>query len=109
MVAPLDKTYRGRVVRLCELVGDDGVLDGFVFEDCEIMGPAVVSLQGKGSLVNSDLGGPADALLWEVPLSRPTVIGAILALNCTFEACRFRGVGFAGPPDFVSKFRSGVH
>ena len=34
---------------------------------------------------------------------RPEVLGASLALNCTFEGCTFMNVGFAGPPEFVQQ------
>jgi hypothetical protein len=104
---PDDKTYTDKVVSLCEYAGEAGVLDGFRFEGCDIKGPAVVVLQGEGSLVNCTFQGEPDALLWEVPVSRTTVIGVILLKACHFEQCTFINVGFAGPPDFITSMKRG--
>ena len=46
--------------------------------------------------------------MWEITPERPEVIGAILALNCTFEGCTFMNVGFAGPPEFVQQIRQSL-
>ena len=105
---PEDKAYRGRVVRLTELAGDDGILEGFTFDDCTIRGPAVVVPQGTTTFAHSNLGGDLDAILWEIPPERPRVTGAILAVDCTFEGCTFVNVGFAGPPELMTMFRSDV-
>jgi hypothetical protein len=102
-----DKTYESKVVRLTELAGDEAVLRDFVFIDCDVRGPAVILLRGS-TLANSMLGGPADSVLWEIPAERMQVVGAILVENCTFEQCRFSGVGFAGPPDAIAQMRTEV-
>jgi hypothetical protein len=103
------KTHEHRVIWLRDLVPDDGVLDGHTFVDCEVNGPAVLVLQGDHTVLgHNDFGGPSlEAVLWEVAPDRPTVVGAVLALNCTFNDCRFRRIGFAGPPDFIQKMRAG--
>jgi hypothetical protein len=104
-----DKVYHEHVVRLCQLAGDDGVLDGFEFTGCQIKGPAVLALQGQTNLTSSNLGGPTpDAILWEIPHSRPVIVGAILVNNCTFDECTFEKVGFAGPPEFIEMISSGA-
>jgi hypothetical protein len=99
-----DKTYENRVVRITELVDVDGLLDGFTFVNCEISGPAVVVPSGS-RMSGNDPGAPPDSLLWELPGDRIQKVGVILARNCTFEECRFRNVGLAGPSDFVQSFR----
>jgi hypothetical protein len=90
------------VIRISELAGERGLLEGFVFEGCDLKGPAVLVPQGS-TFVEANLVGDPDALLWEIPPDRPEVIGAILALNCTFEGCTFMNVGFAGPPSSCSR------
>ena len=97
---PGDNVYRDAVIQIAELAGEQGVLEGFVFEGCDLKGPAVLVPQGS-NFANSNLVGDPDALLWEIPPDRPGVIGAILVRNCTFEGCTFLNVGFAGPPEFV--------
>lgn len=104
-----DKIYQERVVRLCELAGDEGALDGFEFTGCQVKGPAVLVPRGGVSITNSNLGGPSqDALLWEIPRSRPVVVGAIPVTNCAFDGCTFERVGFAGPPEFIETMRVDV-
>ena len=102
-----DKTYEGKVVRLCELAGDEGVIRGFVFIDCDVRGPAIIYPRNS-TFVQVAFGGPADAMLWEISVDRTHVIGAILVDDCTFERCRFTSVGFTGNPDFIALMRSEV-
>lgn len=104
---PGDNVYRDAVIRVAELAGEQGVLEGFVFEGCDLKGPAVLVPQGS-NFANSNLVGDPDALLWEIPPDRPGVIGAILVRNCTFEGCTFLNVGFAGPPEFVRQVRQSL-
>jgi len=106
-VQPGDNVYRDAVIRISELAGEQGVLEGFVFEGCDLKGPAVVVPQGS-NFANSSLVGDPDALLWEIPPDRPEVIGAILVRNCTFEDCTFMNVGFAGPPEFIEQVRQSL-
>lgn len=104
---PGDNRYRDAVIRVAELAGDGGVLDGFVFEGCELKGPAVLIPQGS-NLANSNLVGDPNAVLWEIPPDRLEVIGAILARNCTFENCTFMNVGLAGSPEFIQQVRQSL-
>lgn len=104
---PGDNVYRDAVIRVAELAGDRGTLDGFVFVGCDLKGPAVIVPQGS-NFANSNLIGDAHALLWEIPPDRPEVIGAVLARNCTFEDCTFVNVGLAGPKDFIEQVRQSL-
>ena len=110
-MAHTEKIYHHRVVRICELAGDEGVLRNLAFEDCEIRGPAVLVLQATRPdsvrLHNNSFEGNMDAILWEInPEVRPEVIGAILCVDCTFDTCNFTKVGLAGPPEIIQSFRS---
>lgn len=104
---PGDNVYRDAVIRIAELAGEQGVLEGFVFEGCDLKGPAVVVPQGS-NFANTNLVGDPNALLWEIPPERTEVIGAILLRNCTFEGCTFINVGFAGPPEFIEQVRQNL-
>ena len=104
---PGDNVYRDAVIRISELAGEQGVLEGFVFESCDLKGPAVIVPQGS-NFASSRLVGDPDALLWEIAPDRPEVIGAILVRNCTFEDCTFLDVGFAGPAEFVEQVRQSL-
>jgi hypothetical protein len=108
VVAPDDRYYEDRVVRLADLVGSGTVLDGFTFVGCQVEGPAVI-LPHDSVFAENDFNSPTtDALLWEIPPERAEVVGVIEVTNCTFERCRFAHVGIAGPPPVVDHFRSSL-
>ena len=85
------------VVRLPDLATASPMIDGHSFENCLIVGPAVMLVLGGTTISGCDLGGDAVALFWLVePEDRPSVLGAIGARNCEFLGCRFENVGLAG-------------
>jgi hypothetical protein len=99
------ETYEDQVVKITDLVGDDGILDGVSFLGCQIKGPAIV-WPGSSALRECNLGGPGpDAVLWEAPRSGTVLVGVIIAKNCTFERCTFLNIGFVMPPDRVRELR----
>ena len=109
-MAHTERIYHHRVIRLCELAGDEGIISDVAFEDCDIRGPAVLVLQATRPdsvrLQSNSFEGNMDAILWEIdPQTRPEVIGAILCVDCTFDSCTFSKVGLAGPPEFTSQFK----
>ena len=104
---PGDNVYHDAVIRITELSGQQGVLEGFVFKGCDLKGPAVLVPQSS-NFANTNIVGDPDALLWEIPPDRPTVIGAILIRNCTFEDCTFMNVGLAGSPEFIDQMRQSL-
>jgi hypothetical protein len=102
-----DRTFRNDVVRLADLTVQGITVDGYEFVNCRIMGPAVVVLQDS-SIVSCGWDGPdVNSIFWEVPDTRPLVIGAIAVINCTFSNCRFEGVGVAGPPQLREQLEQG--
>ncbi len=99
---------RNDVIRLSELAGDDGIIDGHHFEDRHIKGPAVIVVQGDFSLLENEIKGDPDAFLWEISPERERVLGAILVKDCTFEGCTFTNVGIAGPPEVIERIRASL-
>lgn len=102
------KEKRGGDIYLADLARDNGVLEGFHFEGCHVMGPAVIVVQGEFDLVNNTIEGDPDAFLWELQPDRERVTGAILVKDTTFERCKFTNVGLAGYSDFIEQVRQGV-
>jgi hypothetical protein len=102
------KKKRGGVVYLTDYAETNGILDGFSFEGCHVMGPAVMVVQGEFDLVNNTIEGDLDAFLWEIKPERERVSGAIVVKDTTFEGCTFTNVGLAGYPDFIEEVRQGV-
>src|SRR5215210_2529428 len=80
--------YTGEVIRLALLAGDDATVRDLTFTDCDIKGPAVALFDG-GKLDGCKFaGGNVDAIVWEIPLGRPRIVGAVRVLNCKFFGCR---------------------
>ena len=99
------KERQGEDVYLAEVAREYGILDSFRFEDCHVMGPAVIVVQGEFDLVNNTIEGNPDAFLWELPEERDVVTGAILVKDTTFNNCTFTNVGLAGYREFINQVR----
>ena len=110
-VVEANKRFVERVVRLTDLVdivtGEGPRLSGYLFEECQIKGPAVIVLKGC-TVTRCNMGGNPDALIWEIPPERTQVIGAIEVVDSTFTGCTFEGVGFAGSPEMAAQMREGI-
>ena len=82
------------------------VLQDMTFVDKEIVGPAVlVPMDDQVSVIQSYLGIDADAVLWEIPVEREHLSGAIGLERCTFLRCRFINIGVGGPPEAMEHIR----
>ena len=99
--------YTGEVVRLALLADHDATIRYREFADCQINGPAVMVAQGC-EFTNCGWDGEPDRLFWEIPSPRAMVIGAVLLQDCRFIGCRFSGIGIAGPPEAIAKWREGL-
>jgi len=102
--------YCDETIRLCELAGDAGYLQGLSFINCEIRGPAVLSAR-ETMITNPRWQGDPDSILWEVFYERAAkgVTGTILALRCSFEDCTFVKVGYAGRTDEIQSIRASMN
>lgn len=107
MVTVADDRVKDQVVRLPDMTVVSPLITGLVFENCLILGPAVVAMVNGGAVEGCSFDSPADALLWDFPADTIRV-GAIGLDDCSFINCRFQGVGFAGPPDFIAEFTAGL-
>ena len=104
-----DRTYRDKVIRPWDVAEQDGSMRELVFEKCHVEGPAVLVPMGC-SFISNTFEADSSAMFWEIdPSTRPVIVGAFHVVNCTFEECRFRNVGFAGPPELIAQFREGTN
>ena len=101
-----DKTFLQQVVRVCELVRDTDVLDGFIFQDCQILGPAVFLVMDETEIADSRFNGPDVVFPIQGQRSYHGMIGL---RNTKFRECRFERIGFAGDESFVESFLAGTH
>jgi hypothetical protein len=99
---------REQVIKIPDLVSAAGILDGFSFRDCTVVGPAVLLPLDETTFDHCVFEGDPDAIAWEIPPPRVRVVGAVAVRRCTFSDCRFSGIGIAGPPDQIAAFRTNV-
>ncbi len=94
------------VLWLPSLFVKTNVISDTRFEQCRLVGPAVIALLGDSSLIGCDLPGPFEAFFWEIPAEREMVFGAVAFVNCEFVGCRFDdSVGLAGPRELGEALR----
>lgn len=90
-------------VRLNDLADAEGYISNLLVQDCTVYGPAVVVFGGV-NFTGCTFDPDAESVLWPVQRGRATVTGALMFRNCSFENCRFVGVGLAVPEDDVPGF-----
>ena len=100
--------FDGASVRIVNLAESSDVLEGFDFNDCDIVGPAVLAVLDHVTMTHNSFDGDMESVLWEVPRTRTRVLGAIGIRNCTFRDCRFHRIGLAGTAEFVVAFITGT-
>src|SRR5439155_756251 len=95
---PSDRTWRKQTIVLAEfarrLAPEDYALRELIFEECEILGPAVLIVDGQTQIDGCRASGPTEGLIWHI--DRGPRVGAVASWNCLWDRCRFSGVGFAG-------------
>jgi hypothetical protein len=103
-----DRTFRNDAIRIADLTVNTSTLEGYEFSNCRIIGPAVLVPLENVSIVGSTWNAPGfDAIFWEVPPTRPVVVGAVGIVRCTFSNCTFEQVGIAGPPEAREQLERG--
>lgn len=106
---PKRRYFHRETVRLADLLPVSGppVIEGRTFEDCTIVGPAVVAPMGIATLQGVTFDGHPSALFIEVPMDR-VLIGVIALVDCTFRGGKFQSVGIIGNKELGEKLRANV-
>lgn len=105
---PGTREYRNQVVRLADLTVNTDLLEDLRFENCTIIGPAVIAVLEENTLAHNSFSAPGlNELFWLVPPDRPSVVGAIGVRRTEFYSCNFQRVGLAGPPELLEALRAG--
>lgn len=98
---------RNEVIRLADLTVAIPSVESTRFEDCLILGPAVVLPKGSRFQDCSYDTPDVEALLWPLdPQRTERVVGVIELVDCEFHKCRFTQVGFAVDQTFGDQMRS---
>lgn len=104
----LAPTLRGLSFRITDLARDENIIRNKVFEDCNIFGPAVISLVFQNSLSYCNFQGSSpDSIFIEIQQNQAT--GAILFFNCIFRRCRFSKIGFIGKKNEIKLLKEGFN
>ncbi len=93
--AELRKKYvNGKTFRLVD-IAIDGRIIGRTFDDCVILGPAVLAASAFTTMRNPHWHArDRDSLFFEVGTKQKD--GLVVADDCTFNNCTFRDIGVAG-------------
>ena len=99
--------HRGETIKICELVScDSPTLANETFEDCTILGPALLGFIDEDSIIGEctfNASGP-DAVLLEAP-DRP-ITGVIGLYRVQFIRCHFDCIAFIGSEEFLANARA---
>jgi hypothetical protein len=99
-------THRSFRITDIPLTGEP-ILSGLIVEDSTLYGPAILAPLDDNTFDSIMFRADAEAMLWEVPEGK-RIIGAIGLRHCAFRRCTFDGIGIAGPPELIRKFRDMV-
>lgn len=103
---PSQSHYRNTLIRLPDLAVTEDVLTGLTFENCELVGPAVI-VPLSTTIQGCSWDGSPEGIFWVIPDDRTSVIGAIGLQDCHLVGCRIRQVGLAVPESSADDFRRG--
>ena len=102
----LERVYRNQSVQLTNLAALEDLIDGYTFENCEIVGPAVVVLLGQTRVTGCHWAGDADAIIWPAH-GREQVVGAIGLKDCVLTDCELFRIGILVPDEQMGAVRTG--
>jgi hypothetical protein len=101
---PFDSPYRNQLVRIADHTVVADLIEDLRFENCEIVGPAVLAVLDGNTFNGCGFEGDADAVIWEVEPDR-RVIGAVGLRRVEFYGCSFKRIGLAMTPELAAVFR----
>jgi hypothetical protein len=104
---PSDRTYRSTTVRLSELAVVADTIENVTFENCTLVGPAVLALM-ETTMTQSSLEGDPESILWVIPDERQRLLGAIGLLRCNIVGCQLQRIGLVVPARELDGFKRGL-
>ncbi len=108
-MTPGDRTHWNVLMRISDLTVNSDVIADQVFENCKIVGPALLVPGGPGNEFHGCrwLGEP-DAVMWEIAPERIRVVGAIGLTRCRVYGCTVERIGMELDGEGAGKFRQEV-
>lgn len=102
-------TIKNRSVRVGRLPLDGAKISGRTFENCMILGPAIIFGLDGTVFEQCRFGyeGKIETILWTVRKDR-FIVGVVGFERCLFRMCDFKMVGFCGTKEQIAHFKSQV-
>jgi hypothetical protein len=96
-VNPRESYFSRQTIRLVDLVQNGGyTIEGKTFEDCLILGPAIIA--GPNNIIaDSSFDAEDPDVIYIVMDPQVVHAGWILLSMCVFRRCEFRLIGIVGP------------
>lgn len=102
------REFRNEAVRIADLTVHTDLIQGRTFENCQILGPAVLALLGKTTISHCTFdGNDFEDIAWPIATDRQTMIGAVGVADCEFFRCRLVQIGIAVPAAEIEQLRTG--
>lgn len=99
--------YEDEVVRVVDLFTTADFLEGYVFINCHLVGPAVIGMLGE-LVVEQCLFDPGvsdpQGMFWVMPPAQ-SFVGIVGFYRTEFRGCRFDRIGIAAPAEILDNFR----
>jgi hypothetical protein len=100
--------YRRQTIRIPDLTLVSDLLLNLRFEECLLIGPAILVPLGDTTIAGSQFDAPGpDALFWPIDEDRTEITGAIAAQSCEFHNCRFQRIGIGVPRSQMALYLKG--
>ncbi len=94
------------VIKIADLADSRSLVEDKRFEDCEILGPAVIAPLEGVHFLNSSFGGNFESVFREVPQGLP-LIGVVALRRVIFDRCQFTNIGIVGTHEFIAMASKG--
>jgi hypothetical protein len=94
---PEKRLFRDADVVLTDLVGIPPMIQKTDFQNCRLIGPAIIASLGPLSIRNSTLPQP-EQFVWELPVVSGEVVGVIGLTECDIDGCTLEGIALAVAP-----------
>lgn len=88
------------VVKIADLADSHSVVQDRKFEDCQILGPAVLAPLEGVHFLNSGFDGTFDSIFREVPEGQ-MLIGVVGLQRVIFDRCQFTNIGIVATRQFI--------
>lgn len=105
---PLRQTYQDEVVRIADLVVVEDAIVSATFENCLILGPAIVNTIGNTLFDACTFNIPSGDVDDMVIVAPKPVQGVVNVVDVVFQHCEFIRVGFVGPEQMRQGFLDGM-